>query len=66
MLQELREDLRQELEEEFPAERKADVWKTYAEAVKTHHDGLVERWQTEMDNILIYVSPHAWYTNAHA
>ncbi|TBU59458.1 hypothetical protein BD310DRAFT_976645 [Dichomitus squalens] len=53
-VRELREELRQELEEEFTAERKADVWRSYAEAVKTHHDELVERWQAEMDNILIY------------
>ena len=57
MLQGLRKELEQEIEDEVTAQEKTEVWKTYAEAVQTHHDELVGRWQKDMDNLLIYVSP---------
>ena len=59
MLWDLRKELEQEIKGEFTTQEKIDVWKTYAEAVQVHHDGLIGRWQKDMDNLLIYVSSSA-------
>ncbi|PIL23224.1 hypothetical protein GSI_14533 [Ganoderma sinense ZZ0214-1] len=44
----------EQLKEEFTDEQRAEAWNKAAQAVKTHHDELVERWQRAMDSILVY------------
>ncbi|KAI1783244.1 hypothetical protein LXA43DRAFT_977208 [Ganoderma leucocontextum] len=55
-IDDLRKELEQEIKTEFTDQEKTDVWKKYAETVRTHHDELVGRWQKDMDNLLIYAS----------
>ncbi|KAI0683740.1 hypothetical protein C8T65DRAFT_836921 [Cerioporus squamosus] len=47
-------EIRKGLSTEFTQEQKVGVWVEAAEAVKTYHDGLVRRWQEEMDTLLVY------------
>ncbi|PIL23291.1 hypothetical protein GSI_14601 [Ganoderma sinense ZZ0214-1] len=49
-----REELRKELQEEFSEEQKAQVWQNAAEAVKEFHDEMIDRWQKEMDSLLVF------------
>ncbi|KAI0718801.1 hypothetical protein C8T65DRAFT_827467 [Cerioporus squamosus] len=48
------EEIRKGLSTEFTQEQKVGVWVEAAEAVKTYHDGLVRRWQEELDTLLVY------------
>lgn len=32
------------------------MWQDAAEAVKEFHDEMIERWQKEMDSLLVFVS----------
>ena len=32
------------------------MWQNAAEAVKEFHDEMIERWQKEMDSLLVFVS----------
>ncbi|KAI1783248.1 hypothetical protein LXA43DRAFT_1134034, partial [Ganoderma leucocontextum] len=50
----LPQELRKELQEEFSEEEKAQVWQNAAEAVKEFHDEMIERWQKEMDSLLVF------------
>ena len=52
----LPKELRKELQEEFSEEQKSQVWQNAAEAVKEFHDEMIDRWQKEMDSLLVFVS----------
>ncbi|TBU34219.1 hypothetical protein BD309DRAFT_1020523 [Dichomitus squalens] len=49
-----RNELRLELNREYPDERKKIVWERYDKDVKAYYDALVKRWLKEMDNILVF------------
>ncbi|PIL23223.1 hypothetical protein GSI_14532 [Ganoderma sinense ZZ0214-1] len=44
----------EQLKKEFTDEQRAEAWNKAAQAVKTHHDELVEQWQKAMDSVLVY------------
>ncbi|RPD69457.1 hypothetical protein L226DRAFT_616851 [Lentinus tigrinus ALCF2SS1-7] len=47
-------ELREELCEEYDEEQRAKAWTAAAHAVKTYHDELIDRWNKEMDTLLVY------------
>ena len=44
-----------ERKDDFTEEEKKDAWDKTAEVVKTYSDELVERWNKEIDTLLVYV-----------
>lgn len=51
--------IKEEFMKEFPEEVKAKVWEESGEAMRTHYDEMVGRWQAAMDSVLVYVSHYA-------
>ncbi|TFK93341.1 hypothetical protein K466DRAFT_478823, partial [Polyporus arcularius HHB13444] len=47
-------ELREELCEEYDEDHRAKAWTNAADAVKTYHDELINRWNKEMDTLLVY------------
>ena len=53
------QELREELCTEYDEEHRARAWTAAADAVKTYHDELINRWNQEMDTLLVYVCVHS-------
>ena len=46
----------EERKKDFTEEEKKNAWDETAKVVKTYSDELVNRWNTEIDTLLVYVS----------
>ena len=48
----------EERKNDFTEEEKKKAWDEIAGIVKTHSDELVDRWNKEIDTLLVYVCAH--------
>ena len=46
----------EERKKDFTEEEKKNAWDETAKVVKTYSDELVDRWNKEIDTLLVYVS----------
>ena len=50
------QELHEEIVNEFNDDQRARAWSDASETVKTYHDEMINRWNQEMDTLLVYVS----------